>query len=266
MLTAQVLMGKRKKLEKVKDNYFGEREEAAVVAYNTAISTVEKHRIYNSVLKVPFERMAEIVYKRYHSKDNKGGLEIEEIIHEALTHLFQNLHKFNPNMLNKQGQKVKAYSYYQTVIRNFYKDYGKNSYKNMINHLSFEDHYEEIESRPDYSYEMDTNDESELKEKLINMIVQKIRVRIDNDTTLKKNEIIVGEAIIKVLANWHILFMEETEIGHYNKKISNNFAKNKILLFLKEQTNLSTKEIRSSMKQYKDLYFFEKNEFFKDEG
>lgn len=253
------------KKSKVKDNYFGEREELAVVAYNNAKTIEEKHKIYNEVLKHPFEKMAEIVYKRYRSRDNKGGYEIEDIISNAIAHLIENMHKYEPARINKHGQKSKAYSYYQTIIHNYYKDHGRNSYKDMINNLAFEDHFEEIESREENMYEIDAVDESELKEKLISMIIDKFRLRIDTDTSLKKNEIIVGEAIINVLKNWHKLFMEETAVGHYNKKISNNFAKNKILFFLKEITNLSTKEIRSSMKQYKDLYFMEKNQFFKDE-
>jgi hypothetical protein len=112
---------------------------------------------------------------------------------------------------------------------------------------------------------MDASDDHDLKEILINKIIEKIRFKIDTDKTLKKNEIVTGEAIIKVLANWPLLFMEETEIGVYNKKVSNNFAKNKILFYLKEQTNLSTKEIRSSMKQFRELYFLQKNEFLSDE-
>lgn len=256
-------MAKRKNGNKIKENYFGEKEEKAVVAYNNATSTEEKHRLYNNILKKPFQIMIESILRRY--SFHIGNYDTFELEQDALTHLIQNMHKYDPNKIGKTGQKARAYSYYQTIIKNFYNDHSKNSYKEKMNNLVFEDHFEEIEGRKEYTYEMDSNDESELKEKLINLIILKIRNRIDQDSTLKKNEIIVGEAIINVLANWHLLFQEETDIGNYNKKISNNFAKNKILLFLKEQTNLSTKEIRTSMNQYKILYFFEKNEFFKDE-
>ena len=81
---------------------------------------------------------------------------------------------------------------------------------------------------------------------------------------MKKNEIIVGEAIANVLKNWHILFMEDSPDGKYNKRVTNKFAKNKILLFLKEQTNLSTKEIRIAIKPFKEIYFFEKIEYLED--
>jgi hypothetical protein len=37
---------------------------------------------------------------------------------------------------------------------------------------------------------------------------------------------------------------------------NNKFNKNVILLSLREMTNLSTKEIRSSMKRFKKLYLF----------
>jgi hypothetical protein len=88
---------------------------------------------------------------------------------------------------------------------------------------------------------------------------------VETLTGLKKNEIIVGEAIIHVLNNWHLLFLEDTPDGKYQKKATNNFAKNKILLFLKEQTKLTTKEIRMSMKPFKEIYNLEKSNFYNED-
>ena len=53
--------------------------------------------------------------------------------------------------------------------------------------------------------------------------------------------------------------MEETPVGKYNKKVTNKFAKNKILLYIKEQTGLSTKEIRIAIKPFKEIYYIKKN-------
>ena len=61
-----------------------------------------------------------------------------------------------------------------------------------------------------------------------------------------------------------MLFLEDSPKGKYNKKVTNNFAKNKILLYLKEQTNLTTKEIRMSMKPYKEIYGVEKINFYNE--
>jgi hypothetical protein len=81
---------------------------------------------------------------------------------------------------------------------------------------------------------------------------------------MKKNEIVVGDAIVNVLNNWDVLFMEDTPVGNYNKRVTNKFAKNKILFFLKEQTNLTTKEIRIALKPFKNIYYTEKFIFFDD--
>jgi hypothetical protein len=157
----------------------------------------------------------------------------------------------------------KAFSYCQTIVRNFFKDHGRKSYTEKIQNLAFEDFHEEIETKEEYMYEIDHSDEIELQE-LITKVISSLRSKIDTDKTLKKNEIIVCEAIIDIMTNWNILFLEDTEVGKYGRKVSNNFTKNKILLFLKEQTNLSTKEIRSSMKQFRELYFLEKTDFFNE--
>lgn len=255
-------MGKRKKGEG-KEPYFGTREEQALIDYIKTNSVPEKHRLYNEVLRAPFKTMIESILRRY--PIHIGNYDITEVEANALSHLIEKMIGFDKSKPTKTGQTPKAFSYCQTIIRNFYKDWSKKTFNERISNLPFEDFHEEVENNRDYTYEIDSVDDHDLKERLINKIIEKIRFRIDTDKTLKKNEIIVGEAIINVLFNWHRLFLEETEVGIYNKKISNNFAKNKILLFLKEQTNLSTKEIRSSMKQYKELYFLQKNEFLSDE-
>lgn len=255
-------MGKRKKGEG-KEPYFGLREEQALIDYINTESVVERHQIYNEILRPAFKIMVETILRRY--PIHIGNYEITEVESNALSHLIEKMVGFDKNAKTKSGMKPKAFSYCQTIIRNFYKDWSKKTFNERISNLPFEDFHEEVESNSDYVYEIDSTDDHDLKERLINKIVEKIRIRIDGDKTLKKNEIIVGEAIINVLANWHKLFLEDSDIGVYNRKVSNNFAKNKILLYLKEQTNLSTKEIRSSMKQYKELYFLQKNEFLNDE-
>ena len=68
---------------------------------------------------------------------------------------------------------------------------------------------------------------------------------IDN-TDLNNNELKLGYALIELFENYEDIF-----IGTDNNK----FNKNIVLLSLREMTNLSTKEIRNSIKKYKKLYF-----------
>jgi hypothetical protein len=242
---------KKKSGDEGSKHYFGDREEKAVVDYINSKSYDEKNRIYVTLLEKPFRRMVESILRRY--PIHIGNYESLDLEMYAISHLVEQMVKFNPERITKLGEKAKAFSYCQTIVRNFFKDHGKRSYNEKVQNLAFEDFHEEIEKKDEYMYEMDYSDDLELQE-LIEKIIASLRLKIETDKSLKKNEIIVGEAIINVMANWNILFLEDSNLGKYGRKVSNNFTKNKILLYLKEQTNLSTKEIRSSMKQYRELY------------
>jgi predicted nucleic acid-binding Zn finger protein len=263
----------------------------------------KRNKLYNTILEKPFRRMIESILRRYPihiGNYETGDLEVYATSH-LIEHMvkyrpfiieyrdkkaaeddkwlkcdYEGRFFFLKDAKSKLKEYVsvdnineyrifesKAFSYCQTIVRNYFKDHGKKSYSEKIENLAFEDFHEEIEKKDEYMYEIDHSDELELQE-LIDKINTSLRIKIDTDKTLKKNEIIVGEAIINVMANWNILFLEDSNLGKYGRKVSNNFAKNKILLYLKEQTNLSTKEIRSSMKQFRELYFLEKNMFFNE--
>jgi hypothetical protein len=250
-----------KKNKAIRKPYFAEREEEAVIEYINTSSIERRHQIYNDILRIPFKKMTESILRKYPT--HFGNYDVYEIEANALSHLIEQFVKFNKNKIGKTGKKSKAFSYCQTIVRNYYKDHSRKTYNDEKTHLPWEDFSEEINSNLEFSYQIDDYSHNELEE-LINIVIDKMKEKISEDKSLKKNEIIVGESIIHVLNNWHLLFLEDTPEGKYNKKITNNFAKNKILLFLKEQTKLSTKEIRLSMKPFKSIYMLEKNNFFNE--
>jgi len=252
---------KRKK-RVTKKKYFAEKEEQAVLDYKYAKTHEEKHHIFNTILLEPFQIMVEAILRRYHH--HIGNYDINQVESDAYSHLVEQFIKFDETRIGKNGEKAKAYSYCQTIVQNYYKDWSIKTYKEKTNILSWEDHSDIIMERQDLLYEIDSTEKTDLEE-LIDLVVKNMRDRIDEDGTLKKNEIIVGEAIINVLSNWHILFLEETPDGRVNKKVTNKYQKNKILQLLKEQTRLNTKEIRMSMKPYKEIYFLQKKDFFSDD-
>lgn len=241
--------------------YFAEREEQAVIDYINSNSVEEKNQIYNEILIEPFRKMIQSILRRY--PIHIGNYDMDEVESNALSHLIEHMVKFNPNKITKSGNRTKAFSYCQTIIRNYYRDHGRKSYTEKKVNLSFDDFADEINENSEYSYEIELESQHHL-EQLINTVISKIEDKIDGDGSMKKNEIIVGDAIINVLKNWHLLFMEDTPSGKYNKRVTNKFAKNKILLFLKEQTGLSTKEIRIAIKPFKEIYFIEKTDYFDD--
>jgi len=241
--------------------YFAEREEKAVLDYINSNSAEVKNQIYNEILIEPFRKMIQSILRRY--PIHIGNYDMAEVEENALTHLIEHMVKFNPDKITKLGNKTKAYSYCQTIIRNYYKDWGKKSYTEKKTNLSYDDYVDEINESIEYSYELETESQHQL-ENLINTVVERIEDRINNDPTIKKNEMVVGDAIVNVLKNWHLLFQEDTPEGKLKNRATNKFAKNKILLFLKEQTGLSTKEIRIAIKPFKEIYFIEKVDYLDD--
>ena len=62
---------------------------------------------------------------------------------------------------------------------------------------------------------------------------------------LNENEYKLGLALSDIFENYETIFPASS---------NNKFNKNVILLSLREITNMSTKEIRASMKKYKKIY------------
>ena len=71
---------------------------------------------------------------------------------------------------------------------------------------------------------------------------------------LNPNEIKIGEALIELLNNWEELLFSNG---------SNKLNKSIVLYFLRENTMLTTKEIHSGMRKYKNIYFELKKELLK---
>jgi hypothetical protein len=248
-------MGRKKKEKKL---YFDYLEEQAVIDYITTDSEEVKNEIYENVLKEPFRKMVESISKKYPL--HLGNYSLEEVQQYALSHLIEQMISYNPNRILEGGRKPKAFSYCQTIVRNFYIKHSKETSKEKTINLPYDDYQNEIEKKDDFLYEIDDYDDKYIE--LIDLIIDKIKEVLDNSSNLKTEEIMVGEAIINVLDNWDILFMEEVADSEYNMNTSKKFAKNKILLFLKEQTRLSTKEIRLAMKPFTEIYFLEKSNLF----
>ena len=80
-------------------------------------------------------------------------------------------------------------------------------------------------------------------------IIHQFLIELDEflkSSNLSENEIKLGHALYDLFDNYNEVF-----IGNDNNK----FNKNIVLLSLREMTNLSTKEIRSSMKKFKNIYY-----------
>jgi hypothetical protein len=225
---------RRGRKPKSTSNYFDIREEEAVRMFLSASTSYEKNIIYDEYLKAPLDKMIESIIRRY--KLYRKDMDFREIHHDTHSFLITKVDKFKP------ARNKKAYSYFGTICKNYLMGQIIKDQKDMNRKISYEDISSHLENRPDMIYYMEH--EKVEPEQIIKDFVVELKNFIDN-TNLSDNETKLGVALIDLFENYENIF-----IGNDNNK----FNKNIILLSLREMTNLSTKEIRTSLKKYKNLY------------
>lgn len=237
-------MAKRgRKPGKGKKGYWHEAEEDAFVRYINSDNAAEKETIFNTVLRPAFTKMTESIIRRYNLYPPDE--DFQETFDDTMSFLMTKIHNFNPD------SGYKSYSYCGTIIKN-YLIYKINQFtKNQKRNSSYDAYNtEEMAGITDairYSYS-----NSSAKIAFLNDLMKRTASEIDDiinktdDNKLTENQVKVGKALIEILTNWEDLF---AQMG------SNKFNKSSILLFLKETTLLSTKEIRDAMRSFKSQYY-----------
>lgn len=230
-----------------KNYYFGQAEEQAVVDYILTDDETEKNKIFNTTLKPAFTKMIESIIRRYnlYAQDE----EFNETFDDTISFLMTKLSCFDPTT------NYKAYSYCGTICKNYliYKinQFAKNQKRNVSYDNPFESVQNDISDNIAYSYDENDPRKTFLNELTGDTVNSIEKILADKDKLkLNENEIKVGKALINLMKNWDELF---AQMG------SNKFNKSSILLFLKETTLLSTKEIRDSIRVYKKRYYEIKN-------
>ena len=237
-LTAQTedVSSKKRGRKATTTNYFDVREEEAVKAFLLAESYEEKNKIYNEFLRAPLDKMISSIIRRY--KLYRKDMDFREIHVDTHSFLMTKVDKFKP------AKNKKAYSYFGTICKNYLMGQIIKDQKEMNRKVSYEDISISLEQRPDMMYTIDS-DTIEM-EVVIQTYLNELKEYI-NKENLSENEVKLGYALVDLFENYETIFA-----GADNNK----FNKNIILLSLREMTNLSTKEIRNSMKKYKKLYSF----------
>jgi hypothetical protein len=226
---------KKKGRKPTQENYFDVREELAVIDYLTATSFEEKNKIYNNSLRKPLDKMISSIIRRY--KLYRKDMDFYEIHIDTHSFLMTKIEKFKPS------KEKKAYSYFGTICKNYLMGQIIKDQKETNRKISYEDISYDLENSNDFSYniENDTIDAT--------TIINNFLIELDEflkNSNLSENEIKLGHALYDLFDNYNEVF-----IGNDNNK----FNKNIVLLSLREMTNLSTKEIRTSMKKFKTIYF-----------
>ena len=223
-----------KKKKPTTENYFDIREENAVRMFLTASTFNEKNKIYNDFLRHPLDKMISSIIRRY--KLYRKDMDFIDIHTDTHSFLMTKIDKFSPS------KEKKAYSYFGTICKNYLMGQILKDQKEMNRKVSYEDISGDLENRAEMVYYLDVEPDVEVN--IIPILKSYIKdVLEEND--LNDNETKLGIALIEVLDNYETIFPASD---------NNKFNKNVILLSLREMTNLSTKEIRASMKKYKKIY------------
>ena len=232
--TTEDVLSKKRGRKAVNLNYFDVREEDAVRKFLITEDSHEKNKIYNEFLRGPLDKMISSIIRRY--KLYRKDMDFNEIHTDTHSFLMTKVDKFKPD------KNKKAYSYFGTICKNYLMGQIIKDQKETNRKISYEDISSSLEERVDMSYIID--DDIVETDIIIVEYLKELKEFIDNEN-LNDNETKLGYALIDLFDNYESIFS-----GADNNK----FNKNVILLSLREMTNLSTKEIRSSIKRFKKLY------------
>ena len=232
-------MGKRgRKPSNERKGYFYEKEEKAVTDYLSSNDEEEKNEIFNYVIKPAFTKMIESIIRRYNLYIPDE--DFDQTFDDTMSFLLTKLNNYDP----KKGKK--AFSYCGTVCKNFL-IYKVNQFKKIQKRvLPFDDIVNEIRDDINFSSEIDEGN------KFINELIDKTIIKINNmlsensNINLNVNERKIGEALLLLLENWEDIL---------NTNGSPKLNKSSVLFFLRDATNLNTKELRDGMKKFKIGYY-----------
>ena len=187
-----------------------------------------------------FVRVFEDVNEQYWSKENE---EFES------TKLF--------TMYKLELRHYKAYSYCGTVCKNYliYKNiqYTKNKQRN----LPYDEMLDDFSKDPKYTVPEEDGHYS-MVERLIKEMSSEIKTMMSEreKNALTDNEMKVGVALTELLDHWEEVL---------NVDGSNKLQKSSVLYFLREETMMTTKEVRDNMKSFKKAYYILKKGMIDEE-
>lgn len=245
-----VLMPKKRgrKPNPNKKVYFGEEEEKAFVEYVNSTNQRHRDRIFAQKLYYPFTKMIESIIRRYNlfTPDE----DFDETFFDTMSFLITKINNFDPS------KNYKAYSYCGTICKNYLILKRTLYSKKIQKQVSYDLIYPNGES----DNRIDSNNEKSMMEfnsELINKTISQLQEMLlpENINTLNEDEIKIGNALLEMMLNWEDIFKY---LG------SKKFNKSCVLQFIRDYTDLPTKEIREGMRKYKELYLFTKQKLINE--
>jgi len=234
--------------------YWGKEQEDAVVRYLESNSQEERNSIFNKHLKNPLKKMTDSIIRRY--KLYRPDLNYDDTHNDVLSFLVTKMDKFKPE------KNKKSYSYFGTIIKRHLIVQINKSKKNTKTNASYED------ISPSNIETME-NDRKDLQTETLNLNYNELIIEVfknlsvvisdkieENEKNMTKEELKVGLALVDIFDNWY-------QIQEYFLR-NNKYNKNLIFEYIRTMTELNTKQIRDSLKYYKDVYQYFKTGYIEE--
>lgn len=220
--------------------YFYEKEEQAIIDYVNAQTLDERNRIFNNILYPALTKMIESIIRRY--KLFIPDEEFYQTFSDVFSYLLTKLNNFDPT------KGCKAYSYCGTVCKNYLYYKSTQFSKSQKKSVPYGDIVEDINDNIKYSdYEQSNRSERDVCH-LVKATVSNIQKMIDDPVLneLKPDEVKVGKALIVLMNNWQDILPDDGS--------STKMKKSSVLFFLREETMMTTNQVRKNMKPFKFIY------------
>lgn len=165
------------------------------------------------------------------------------------------IYTYDKKYYKKELHKYKAYSYCGTICKNYLMGKCSQYTKHKQRNMQYDDISDEINNNIKYiePAKRNTDIDVNLINKIAGIIEEMTNKKDENQLT--NEEVVVGNALVHLLRNWE-------EVLPYNG--SNKLQKNSVLYFLREETMMTTKEVRTYMKKYKSAYYILKDIMLQD--
>jgi len=223
-------MSKHKKTRrrKSKNHYFTHVHEEAIIKYARTSCLEERTKLYIKYIQPAFDEMVDKI--TYTTLPN-----VDSLREECKIWLTTILDKYDPN----KGSK--AFSYFSVITKNWFIHKVKKTSQKARREVSIDDVTKQIE-RLNVSNEHRYIKERE-KQEFWKFLMEEIdgwHLEENNEKNLSVNDTKVVKAIKELLTS-----PEEVEI----------LSKKAIYLYMRELTNLNTKQIATSLKRFKIKYY-----------
>jgi len=222
----------KKRKRRTKNHYFTKVHEQAIIDYVKTACIKERTELYEGYIQPAFDEMVDKIVYTYKFTNLPN---IDYLKEECKIWLVTILEKYNP-------EKAKAFSYFSVITKNWFIHKVKVQQKRNEREIDIQN----ISNR--HKQRFLVTDDSYLKDRMEEEFWTSFYQEIKSwDTSqMKENDKKVYQAIM-------ILFESKEDIEIFNKKA--------IYLYLREITNLNTKQIVNSLKKFRKRYSMFKEEW-----